>query len=227
MPATHGWWCGAKTWPTKCPSCSQPVFFFQCDCGSKVFFDKLGEPWPVHDCDTAWARSLKRKRGPSGSVTVEIAEGITAYRPPEGPISVEVVSQAKRRQIQRDPIVAVPPSTGRERVHVTGVVRELRKDVDVIESLKLPDSPMTTALLGPLGKGRWGRVTIHAPSSKGDVLHSYTAWIMHEELSNPKHSKGITVEADLHGYSVPGKDAVMWVCDEYRIFSAVLDKNPL
>lgn len=27
------------------------VFFYSCDHGSMVFFDKLGAPWPIHDCE--------------------------------------------------------------------------------------------------------------------------------------------------------------------------------
>lgn len=43
---------------TKCPECSQPVFFVRHNGGS-VWFDSLGQPWPKHPCmasesDTTW-----------------------------------------------------------------------------------------------------------------------------------------------------------------------------
>lgn len=47
---THGDWCNTKTYPTRCKYCQEHVFYFSCDRGSKVFFDKLGHPWPVHYC---------------------------------------------------------------------------------------------------------------------------------------------------------------------------------
>lgn len=34
----------------RCPVCSQPVFYYQNRHGSKVFFDKIGHPWPKHPC---------------------------------------------------------------------------------------------------------------------------------------------------------------------------------
>lgn len=34
----------------KCPSCSEPVFFYKNEHGSAVFFDELGPPWPKHPC---------------------------------------------------------------------------------------------------------------------------------------------------------------------------------
>jgi hypothetical protein len=33
-----------------CPVCGQPVFFYQNEHGSRVFFDELGPPWPKHPC---------------------------------------------------------------------------------------------------------------------------------------------------------------------------------
>lgn len=33
-----------------CPVCGQPVFFYQNEYGSRVYFDELGPPWPKHPC---------------------------------------------------------------------------------------------------------------------------------------------------------------------------------
>ena len=42
--------CNSETRRTSCPSCRQTVFFFFCDHGSRVYFDRLGHPWPLHAC---------------------------------------------------------------------------------------------------------------------------------------------------------------------------------
>lgn len=34
----------------ECPVCRSPVFFYQNEYGSRVFFDELGPPWPKHPC---------------------------------------------------------------------------------------------------------------------------------------------------------------------------------
>ena len=34
----------------KCPVCGAPVYFYQNEFGSRVFFDELGPPWPKHPC---------------------------------------------------------------------------------------------------------------------------------------------------------------------------------
>lgn len=47
---THDYTCITKAFATECPDCKERVFYFSCSCGSKVFFDSLGAPWPEHDC---------------------------------------------------------------------------------------------------------------------------------------------------------------------------------
>jgi hypothetical protein len=34
----------------KCPVCEEPVYFYQNEFGSRVYFDELGPPWPKHPC---------------------------------------------------------------------------------------------------------------------------------------------------------------------------------
>ena len=48
---THGSWCNTKTRPMRCQHCQEKIFYFTCDCGCKVLFDELGDPWPRHYCE--------------------------------------------------------------------------------------------------------------------------------------------------------------------------------
>ena len=49
-------------------------FFFSCDCGSKVFFEALGYPWPIHDC---LSTTIPVDTRPS---TVPSIPGVSFYR---------------------------------------------------------------------------------------------------------------------------------------------------
>ena len=44
----------SKTYPTHCPCCGKDVFYHEKKHGSgrtsKVFFEALGKPWPLHRC---------------------------------------------------------------------------------------------------------------------------------------------------------------------------------
>ena len=157
MSATHGWWCNTVTFPTKCQSCSEPVFFLRCDHGSAVFFDALGEPWPEHYCETSWTRNLTRWTESSGTINVRLTDGVTVRRPPEGGIDAAVATKAKRRKQQPDPIKAVEPD-GETDTTVVGVLREKHVQVDVVAALKLPEaSGMVAAFLGRLARDAGAR----------------------------------------------------------------------
>src|ERR1051326_991514 len=54
--------CSSKLWRTRCPNCRRTVFFFSCSCGSKVFFEHLGDPWPLHTNCVATPQVEKRVR---------------------------------------------------------------------------------------------------------------------------------------------------------------------
>lgn len=223
MNATHGRWCNSVTRPTRCPSCGDSVFFFQCDCESKVFFDELGPPWPIHDCDSSWARSRPRTRDSSGAITVEISPGITVRRVPERrvpdnfSIASDTVSRARRRIQQRDSIVAIDPNSDSGPVTVVGILREEKIEVNVVASLRLPsNSSMVSAFLGPLARGRWGKITIHRQSSNEDVIQSYTAWVPSEILADDGYARGVTVMATLFAFSIP-QVRTFWICDDYEV----------
>ena len=91
---------------TNCPSCNQSVFYFSCDCGCRVFFDKLGQPWPIHSCHSSQSNSHVRKTSPK-----PLGRGNTVRKP---------LSPTKRRHdksTSRDRKPAVPKIvtyTGRE-----------------------------------------------------------------------------------------------------------------
>jgi len=216
MPVpTHGPWCHTRTWPTSCPTCGASVFFFSCSCGSKVFFDDLGTPWPIHLCDTSWTRSLKRTTSPDGKTVVELFPGTTVTRLPEDfAVDESVIAFAVSLKEWSAPIVAIQPSGEVEPVF--GVLRELIPRRDAMKVYRLPDTAVSRAILGPLASGEWGQITIHSPQSDGVVLASYTAWIPSAWLADSRVIKGLTIGALLQPLAILGRDSV-WVCLEFEI----------
>lgn len=217
--AVHGDWCGTRTWPTRCPTCATPVYFFMCNCGCKVFFDELGPPWPLHDCDTSWTRNLKKTTDRSGRITVELAPGISITRPPERDFGIDDTLAARARASSKaqkpDPFVAVEPRGEKSRL-IIGVVREVAHDANPIKAMKLPDTVMAHAMLGPIGAQAVGRLTIHAPSPAGGPQESITTWIPTALLSDSRIVRGITVAARVEGIHV-AKFGYTWFCDEFEV----------
>jgi len=46
----HGPRCNGRTMRFNCKYCGMPIYWFSCDCGSSVLFEKLGDDWPKHEC---------------------------------------------------------------------------------------------------------------------------------------------------------------------------------
>lgn len=214
----HGVWCATRTWPTRCPTCRASVFFFSCDCGSRVFFDQLGPPWPTHDCDTSWTRGLKRSVGPSGALTVQISDGVAVTRLPDSfRVEDSIVSRAKRRRGDNwgDPIRSVDAARGAKRWAV-GLLRELARTAKPIKALGFPDTAMGRAMLGPIGKQPVGRITVHIPPVDDGPIESITAWIPAELVRAPRIERHVSVSVRAESVSV-GPQRHAWFCNYFEV----------
>lgn len=199
---THGWWCNAHTYPTRCPYCGAEVFYFSCDCGSKVFFDSLGWPWPVHDCVN---NILKQ-------VEISIAEDYAR----------RVAERHERlRRGWKIPIRACHPQEGEE-VEEIGVVREVLPVVNVFKKFDLPsDSPFAVKLLGELARGNWMQITLHVDNPRDDVLLSYTLLIRTDSWEVARARLGDLVRFVAIGQCIPGRQA-FWRCKHIMLAQPAL-----
>lgn len=205
--APHGPWCGTQTWPTKCPSCREEVFFFSCLCGSKVFFDSLGFPWPEHSCGAG--ADVRPQAVPGARPDLISTESMDPrFLQWRGRIDERVASSAKEASSGKDQIVAVAPCRGAPH-HRVGVLREVTLDADPFRAFKTPRTAMGMALLGPLGNKPVSRVTMHVYSVVDDEIESYTVWLPRSVLAAARVERGMTV--DLRFQMRPaGTDHVWW-----------------
>lgn len=79
----------SRAYPTACPVCQAPVFFYQNAAGSRVFFNHLGPPWPKHPCTSS-------DRAPNPR-----SPGIAAEPPSEGWRQMTVLELLYRGAIQK------------------------------------------------------------------------------------------------------------------------------
>lgn len=216
--AIHGHWCGAKTWRTLCPTCRAEVFYFSCDCGAKVFFDELGSPWPLHDCDTSWTRKLKRTTSATGKIEVELGPGIKAFRQPE-PFRIDegIVSRARSNSLKfvPDPIVAIE-AIRHERREIVGFLREIYRTRNPFEVYGLEETTVSGAILGLIGQHKVGQITVHVPCSSKNQSESFTTWIPSELLKDSRIVRGLTVALAVEGIQLLGHGPT-WFCDDFEV----------
>ena len=236
---THGPGCETTTWPTDCPTCGQPVFYFSCTCGSGVFFDALGPPWPIHrddgddsgDADTwpDWLLSVQLTVADDGSITAALPDlGVSIVRPGNAPPDTDTPPSNHRRRSKRprrnrqrrpDPIVAVPPDRSATRTF-TGTLNEIIPVIRLTALGYADDGPMAAAMARAILEHRWadrfGRITVYTPRQGTNQLESYTALIPANLISNPRISRGTRVAVKLTGLDVSDRRRD-WYCDDFRV----------
>lgn len=186
----HGWWCNSRTYPTRCPYCKEKVFFFSCDHGSRVFFDSLGWPWPIHDCIDNIIRQID----------VQIQEEY-ANR----------VAQRSKKKEWEIPIVSQAPQEN-QTVCETGIVRETSNSVDIYKKFNLPaNAPLVAAQLEKLGIDKIGQITIHVDDVEKSQTQSYTFFVNLKYMNQAKISKGDIVLVNLSAKTILGRSP-FWLC---------------
>ena len=222
MTVIHGEWCGAKTYPTSCPTCTASVFYFSCGHGSRVFFDELGSPWPIHDCEESWARNLKRYTDENGDTVVELKPGITVTRsfarPGSFKVDQSVLSKAlpSKKVKAPDPIVPIEPARNLSESHV-GVLREIRPSVDPVRAFGVADTAVGRALLGSIGKQEMGKITVHVPYPEEDFYtESFTSWIPARVLRDRRIKRGAKVALKLESVHIVGHGHA-WFCGSLKV----------
>jgi hypothetical protein len=192
--AVHGAWCGSRTYPTRCRKCGAQVFYFSCNCGCKVFFDSLGWPWPVHDCDSP-DHILAQ-------VDIKIER---EYRE-------RVAKRQRRRREWAAPIRVCEPLDGKKVIE-TGVVREIGP-VNVYKKFGLAaDAPLAPKLLGELASDNFMQATIHLGGLGSDHLDSYTFLVRKKDWDRIGAIQGDLLSFVLVGKSFPGRESY-WLCIE-------------
>lgn len=238
---THGPDCETRTWPTACPTCGRRVFYFSCTCGSGVFFDALGPPWPLHRDDGEadggeawpdWLANVLLEVTDDGSVVAQLPDlGVSIIRPgnaataesaPEVPATRSRRRRNRNRRPRRqraEPIAAVPPDLSATR-EFTGTLNEIIPVINLTALGYADDGPMAMAMAKALLGSRWadqfGRITVYAPREGANQTESYTALIPAELISDSRSIKrGITVAVKLTGVDVSDRRRD-WYCDDFR-----------
>ncbi len=174
--AMHGEWCHATTWRARCRYCQREVFYFTCDHGCKVFFDRLGPPWPLHECREYLAtvvgrEQLERYMRRTGSY--DPADRATSLRL-DAVYGERMARSAKRPTFQTVRVEAAPEA----QASGLGVVRHMQPCSDVAAWLGAATAgTLGLALMGELARGVWCQVTVVTGDVSAADLKSYTGLV--------------------------------------------------
>ena len=221
---SHGPECQTRTYPTRCWICDAPVFYFQCNHGSRLLFDALEPPWPIHRDDTLpYERKLEIVVEKTGSTdaaaryletqmlagTIDVAYGrrIRAawWREARPQVDDQQSSEPAREIVRMDSYAGATAD-------VTGFVRDVIRERDVYRRLGLPPTAVAAAALGELGEATFAQLTIHDTALGEPDIESYTFFVRARQIATLDIRRGDLVGCELRGVGVPNRDPV-WLCD--------------
>ena len=226
MRPTHGWWCNTRTFPTICKYCRGDVFYFSCDCGSKLFFDSLGYPWPIHRCAAYEPSPTLSRLGQedlSGSILSYLSDN-----------DAEQLSQFIDQHIERDYVARIQTAQAREKrgskktswivrqdpyhnckTAERGIITELMPDADILKKAGVKAGSVGARALGQFVEKKLAQITIHTGALAEDESEncSFTFFAETSIVRRLKLVKGRVVIAQLRGIATLIKHPV-WVCEQ-------------
>ena len=225
MAAVHGWWCNSQTFPMECKYCGERIFYFSCDCGSKLFFDELGEPWPQHRCAGFAPKPTLSRLGEedlSGSLLRYLDQGKVSALSQLIQSNIEgeyldQVKQAAKRKEQRPArsawIIKQEPYHGcisTER----GLITELSRGANIRKKAGLADRSMGIAMLGKFAHVPMVQMTILTGALAEDEADncSFTFFAEQTLVDELGLFKGGLVDVDLRGIVISNRHPI-WICD--------------
>ena len=224
--AIHGYWCNTKTFPLTCKYCGSGIYFFQCDCGSRVLFDELGPPWPQHRCgdylpapeyEPTSAERFHNLQGVTESVRPKDYDLLPGMRRFNGGIDPSIVGRLNRSASNARGTMRIDPMGGAE-THI-GVITHA-SEVDIGERFSLsPDSIAARAIAGIFAGLNVAQITLlvdeFATDPDAEDLLSYTFWI------NPKLLPAALSAGDVVGVAIRPRDimgvGMRWVASSLEL----------
>lgn len=227
--------CNSLAFPTSCQYCRASIFFFRCDHDSKVFFDELGPPWPLHGCLQGDSRNGLTNGGPAidGPSYWRALPGISIIRDgrlqsgllPGMTVGEQSMESGFIQRIRdaRNPnreIMRIEP-LGSTAIDVVGVLQE-RAQPDLATRYKLQrDSMGYSQLVKQIGEADPTQMTVYVDEFAVDPAAidflSYT-FLCSEKLNSKEFRRGAVIQVSLRPVDVIGVGKFWKATNVERLF---------
>lgn len=206
--------CSTVTFRTACRDCGAPVYYFSCNCGSKVFFDSLGGAWPLHgDSCLPYLVRLNLEEGHHS-----IDEIHTLVEERAGALGVPVPERARRLlgfaesvRSNRLNISAIPPREGITTLQGTVIAVEPR--INVLRHFNLKGGPVGQGLLGTLAGESFARITVREEPDPYFNCRQFDVFVPQDSISRLGLRARVDVQLQLAVHSVIGRSSI-WLATE-------------
>jgi len=178
---THSSDCVTKTFRTYCPDCNCKVFFFSCNCGSKIFFDSLGEPWPQHLCKNREIKeAIDLVRNSERMKESEIIKLIEEHSKKNGKNISDDYWQIIENELgkRKKPFNYTEISCDSDIEGFSGRIMEINKSINFYKRLELDKTaPFSSEFLGEFKNGNYSEIIIRDNPDKNNISRQITLYV--------------------------------------------------
>lgn len=217
MPVpTHSPSCTSRAIKLECWNCGEEVFYFFCSCGTKVFFDSLGSPWPIHDCNAFETKDLLEQIFETYGVIDDsvinrlkiICEEKDTTLPPD---ALSKITNFLHRNVSKRIKLEIQPNESE--LGVYGKITGVNHSINFYKKFNLEKGNISQMLLGKLANEQFSEIILETLPNKQNQIKIYRVFIPERVIKQMKLTtkKFITIKILTHSF-VSGQK--IWLVDE-------------
>ena len=198
---THNDRCVTKAFMTNCPDCRDDVWFFSCNCGSKVYFNDLGWPWDQHICkDRVLREAIQLVRLSDRLSETEIYNRIDALAKRKGLEIPEDIAEMLDSELgkRKFDLKVIPISDLTGITNISGRVMQVNKEVSFVKRYNIDvNKPLTKGLAGELVNSSFSEIFIREHPNMKNECREFQVFVERNYLASNPISIGKTILANV------------------------------
>jgi hypothetical protein len=208
---THSPNCSTRTFQTTCQDCGATVHYFACNCGSKVFFDRLGGAWPLH-ADSCLPYLVRLNLEEGFRSIEEIRELVTETSETLGIAIPENVNRllgfAERVRNNRLRVSTIAPC--QNIATIDGTIISVTPQVNIYRHFDLDDGNVGRALLGNLVNAPLAKVTIREEPDANNNCREFEVFIPRDWIAQQGLHANTNVHLSINMRSIIGRSSIWY-----------------
>jgi hypothetical protein len=171
----HSSSCLTRAFKTRCRYCGEEVYYFFCTCGTKLLFESLGPPWPIHYCLDEVEDIIDVITDTYGTVDQSALNRIKIISEERGfELSDESLQKIKsylRKNDNKQTKKKIQPIEAETLVF--GQIMSIRHNINFFKKLKIQETIIGSQLLGNFGKESFAEITLRTSPNQNNEVEEY------------------------------------------------------
>lgn len=217
---THRAGCKTRIFKTSCHDCGKPVWFFACSCGSRVFFDDKGPPWPLHaeKCPNYHIRLLIED-GNQPSAVRRLLEAEARVRKSNIPDEVLGFIAVYEKSIENKKAIVKEVLPTEDPFKIAGLITKM-DPINIYKRFGFTENPISKAVLGVLVLEPQYEIVVREEQTSDSVFIQECSFFVSQKIANAlklRVKQKIQATLILKDF-VGDDDQAVWIAKEINRF---------